>query len=151
MGLEEIDSAGARAVVAKFIWPLVAHRPGLLGALARWAVVRLLCRLDIALAPSGRQRRLVTVAKTRERLDATAAQVTLYANWRERQRRAANLVDWALQGALGSVGHEDAPRKGEVVPLSEELAAYEARSFFPTWAPLLRPGLLRGFGFLYCY
>ena len=105
----------------EFVWPVVAYRPGLPGALARWAVVRLLWRLDIALAPSSRRRRLATVAKTRERLDAAVTQVTLCANWRERQRRAANLVDWALQGALSSNG------QGVKNSLADELSAYEAR------------------------
>ena len=54
------------------------------------------------------------------RLDRELVGMTAAQNWRLRQERAVNIIDWALQGLLGA---DD---------ILSQLPAYEARCLFRT-------------------
>lgn len=107
--LEGMDKAEVLRFLERKPWPKVAYLDGRVGAVAQWVFVRLVLYVERM------SRRGAQLKRTKKRLDDKLQEMVRAANWRERLRRAENVVAWTLQGIITTP------------ELAKRVAEYESR------------------------
>lgn len=129
MGLDELTSAQILRYLEDTAWPKIAYLPaGPAGGVTRWLFVRAVWFVERRAT-----RRGVALKRTHRRLDEKLQEIIRAANAQERVRRAAKVVDWAMQGLIVSPA------------VAQKVCDYEARGRTvrdPLWEPLLAESAL---------